>query len=214
MYYLLTVSILHQSALLEILPVSSTTKTKILPTMTEYKLRITSKAEKERILQDEYNLLLEEVDVRSKRSMAHAREKGSRSWLTALPIKSLGYTLNKREFQNSIFLRYDWRIPNKPSYCLCGVNNDINHALSCKKGGYVMMRHNCIRDLEAEIMQEVCSDVRIEPETCHLTTTWLDEEWKQRRKCSSRCVRYWSLGAIWKTVFRHKIYAPECAFVR
>ena len=27
-----------------------------------------------------------------------------------------------------------------------------------------MMRHNCIRDLEAEIMQEVCSDVRIEPE--------------------------------------------------
>ena len=30
-------------------------------------------------LQDEYNLLLEEVDVRSKRSMAHAQEKGSRS---------------------------------------------------------------------------------------------------------------------------------------
>lgn len=26
-----------------------------------------------------------------------------------------------------------------------------------------MMRHNCIRDLEAELMQEVCSDVRIEP---------------------------------------------------
>ena len=67
---MLTVSILHQSALLEILPMSSTTKTKILPTMTEYKLRITSKAQKERILQDEYNLLLEEVDVRSKRSMA------------------------------------------------------------------------------------------------------------------------------------------------
>ena len=31
-----------------------------------------------------------------------------------------------------------------------------------KKGGYVMMRHDRIRDLE--IMQEVCSDVRIEPE--------------------------------------------------
>ena len=26
------------------------------------------------------------------------------------------------------------------------------------------MRHNCIRDLEAELMQEVCSDVRIEPQ--------------------------------------------------
>ena len=129
------------------------------------------KAQKEGILQDEYNLLLEEVVVRTKRSMALAREKGSGSWLTALPIKSLGYTSNKREFQDSICLRYDWRIPNKPSYCLCGVNNDINHALSCKKGGYVMMRHNCIRDLEAEIMQEVCSDVRIEPETCHHSGT-------------------------------------------
>ena len=42
LYYLLTVSILHQSALLEILPMSSTTETKILPTLTEYKLRITS----------------------------------------------------------------------------------------------------------------------------------------------------------------------------
>ena len=42
--------------------------------------------------------------------------------------------------------------------------NDIDHALSCKKGGYVTMRHDRIRDLETEIMQEVCSDVRIEPE--------------------------------------------------
>ena len=55
------------------------------------------KAQKERILQDEYNQLLEEVDVRTKRSMALAREKGSGSWLTALPIKSLGDTLNKRD---------------------------------------------------------------------------------------------------------------------
>ena len=33
------------------------------------------KAQKERILQDKYNILLEEVDVRTKRSMALAREK-------------------------------------------------------------------------------------------------------------------------------------------
>ena len=37
------------------------------------------KAQKERILQDEYNTLLEEVEVRTKRSMALAREKGSGS---------------------------------------------------------------------------------------------------------------------------------------
>ena len=30
--------------------------------------------------------------------------------------------------------------------------------------GYVIMRHNRIRDLEAELMREVCNDVKIEPE--------------------------------------------------
>ena len=94
---------------------------------------------------------LKMVDVRTKLLMALAQEKRSGSWLTALPIKSLGYTLNKLEFQDSICLKYHWRIPNTPSCCLCGVKNDIDHALSCKKGGYVLMRHNRIR--------EVCSDL-------------------------------------------------------
>ena len=159
LYYLLTVSTLHQSALLEILPMSSITKTKILPTMTECKLRITSNWSREKkngYCRVNTIYYLKRVDVRTKRSMALAREKRSGSWLTALPIKSLGYTLNKREFQDSICLKYEWRIPNTPSYCLCGVKNDIDHALSCKKGGYVLMRHNRIR--------EVCSDVRIGPE--------------------------------------------------
>ena len=66
---------------------------------------------------------------------------------------------------------YDWRIPNTPSYCLCGVKNDINHALSCKKGGYVMMR-----DLEAELMQEVCSDVGTEPELMPLDNNLMRNE--------------------------------------
>ena len=30
--------------------------------------------------------------------------------------------------------------------------------------GYVAMRHNRVRHLEAELMKEVCHDVRIEPE--------------------------------------------------
>ena len=38
------------------------------------------------------------------------------------------------------------------------------HALNCKQGGYVVMRHNKVRDLEAELMREVCNDVRVEPE--------------------------------------------------
>ena len=91
------------------------------------------------------------------------QEKGAGSWLTTRPIKSLGFCLNKQEFRDSICLRYGLRVPNTSSPCLCGKKNDIDHALSCKRGGYVIKRHDRVRDLEAELMREVCTDVRIEP---------------------------------------------------
>ena len=40
----------------------------------------------------------------------------------------------------------------------------INHALNCARGGYVIIRHNAIRDFLAEKLSEVCSDVQIEPQ--------------------------------------------------
>ena len=33
----------------------------------------------------------------------------------------------------------------------------------CKRGGFVIMRHNELRDLEAELLNIVCSDVQVEP---------------------------------------------------
>ena len=33
----------------------------------------------------------------------------------------------------------------------------------CKKGGFTTMRHNELRDLEAELLNTVCKDVQIEP---------------------------------------------------
>ena len=83
---------------------------------------------------------------------------------TALPIQRLGYTLNKQEFRDSVCLRYGWNIPNTPSFCQCGQKNDIDHTLSCQLGGYVIMRHNRVRDLEADLMKEVCHNVQVEPE--------------------------------------------------
>ena len=97
-----------------------------------------------------------ELNVKFKRMLELIQEKGSGSWLTALPIQSLGYSLNKQEFRDGICLRYGWNIPNTPSYCQCGKENNIDHTLNCKSGGYVSMRHNRIRDLEADLMKEVC----------------------------------------------------------
>ena len=84
-----------------------------------------------------------------KRILKLSHEKGAGSWLNTSPVKSLGFSLNKQEFRDGICLQYGWRVPQTPSHCLCGKKNDTEHALSCKKGGYVIMRHNRIRDLEA-----------------------------------------------------------------
>ena len=61
-------------------------------------------------------------------------------------------------------LRYSFPIADIPKFCGCGSRNDVTHALSCKKGGYVIMRHNALRDSLANIMKDVCSDVKIEPQ--------------------------------------------------
>ena len=65
--------------------------------------------------------------------------------------------------RDAVCLRYGWNIPETPAYCGCGDHNSFDHIFVCKKGGYVSMRHNAIRDVEANIMQKVCSDVKIEP---------------------------------------------------
>ncbi len=119
---------------------------------------------KEEEWKEKYNNLMERVGAKEKRMIELAKEKGAGAWLSALPIKALGYVLNQQEFRDSVCLRYGWRIPNTPAYCQCGKKNTIDHTLSCPNGGYTIMRHNCLRDLEGELMKEVCRDVKIEPE--------------------------------------------------
>ena len=122
------------------------------------------KAVKEKHLSNEFEYIKTQVSDDLKRSLEFASEKGAGTWLSALPIQSLGYVLNKQEFRDSICLRYGWKIPNTPIHCSCGQKNSVDHTLNCKNGGYVIMRHNRIRDLEAELLREVCKDVKIEPE--------------------------------------------------
>ena len=83
-------------------------------------------------------------------------------WLTALPLKEQGFNLNKREFRDAVKLLYDWPIDDIPSICVCGDTFKVDHAMICKRGGFVIMPHNELRDLEAELLNIVCSDVLVE----------------------------------------------------
>ena len=51
-----------------------------------------------------------------------------------------------------------------PYKCECGNRMSVEHALSCAKGGFTIIRHNEICDLTATLLTEVCSEVSIEPE--------------------------------------------------
>ena len=105
-----------------------------------------------------------------KKLLLTAQEKGASSWLSCLPIQRLGYSLNKQEFQDAVAMRYNWPIKGMPKHCACGAVNDIDHALTCKKGSYVSLRHNNLRDTEANLMREVAKDIVIEPSYYLFTT--------------------------------------------
>ena len=75
----------------------------------------------------------------------------------------MNFTLSKREFRDAIKLRYGWEFNDIPTVCVCGDLFDPDHAMICVRGGYIIQRHNGIRDLEAKILQVMFTDVEMEP---------------------------------------------------
>ena len=165
------------------------------------------KIEKERRLTNELADIRELVDGKMRRILELAQENGAGTWLTALPIQRLGYTLNKQEFRDSVCLRYGWNIPNTPSFCQCGEKNDIDHTLSCQLGGYVIMRHNRVRDLEADLMKEVCHNVQVEPELLPIEKDRLGGNTKKKARLDVAGVGVW--GAYEKTFLDIRIMHPN-----
>ena len=144
-----------------------------------------------------------------KKLLGMSREKGAGAWLTASPIQSLGYEFNKQDFRDSLCIRYGWRIKNMPLYCACASKNDIDHSLSCKLGGYVIFRHNRMRDTTAEILKEICKDVRIEPELTPLASDnneGTSMNTKDRARLDVSCVGLWS--PLERTFLDIRIFHP------
>ena len=145
------------------------------------------------------------VNIRSKLTSEQCRlndintEQGASTWLTTLPLEDEGYMLNKQEFWDLVNIRYGWPLSRTSTTCACGSFFNIQHALSCKKGGFITLRHNRLRNITASLLKEVCHDVRIEPTLQRLT----GEQFEQRTAITSDEARldvaargFWTAGQI------------------
>ena len=138
----------------------------------EAKLKVVQnkrKQEKEKLAR--VKLRLHEAEVQTNKTLGvklgKALEcssvKGASSWLTSLPLQDEDRVLNKSEFRDALALRYGWKPKNLPQKCACGKDTSIAHALDCKLGGYVTMRHDQMRNTMARLMTKAgCKSVEIE----------------------------------------------------
>ena len=75
-------------------------------------------------------------------------------------MHEFNYVFNKQQFWDSIKLRYGWSIPSLPVSCSSG-GFSVQHAMSCKKGGFVTLQDNEVRDISAILLSTVCKDIEL-----------------------------------------------------
>jgi hypothetical protein len=69
--------------------------------------------------------------------------RGSSLWLACFPSRLHGTELSAEEFRDNLRLRYNLAPLSMPSKCDgCGQKMTVEHALSCKVGGLVHIRHD------------------------------------------------------------------------
>ncbi|XP_066926215.1 uncharacterized protein [Clytia hemisphaerica] len=108
-------------------------------------------------------LIKQQSPIEMKKLIEINSEPGASLWLSTLPIKEEGFQFDKTSFWDLIKIRYGHQLSRLPTICPCGSPFDLGHALSCKKGGFIIQRHNSIRDTTASLLTQVCKDVKVEP---------------------------------------------------
>ena len=113
--------------------------------------------------QDQWRSLREKMSNDQRKLNDLACEDGASLWLTTIPLEDEGYSLTKQQFRDLVSLRYGWQLSRMPEKCECGSRFTVDHALSCKKGGFISLRHNILRNITSSLLAEVCKDVCVEP---------------------------------------------------
>ena len=141
---------------------------------------------------ERYDRVLREITENSE-STDKAKENRASSWLNVLPLKTQGYALDKQSFRDALFTRYGIPLKRLPSHCVCGETFSVEHALNCKKGGFISSRHDEIKRITAEFLREVCIDVEEEPLLQEITgETFRRKTTKERKGANSTSGPDWS----------------------
>ena len=122
-----------------------------------------AKLEKQQGLQERSKRIEDALPVATKQVVQQTKMVGASNWLNAILLAEHGFNLSKGEFRDALALHFNHDIKGLPSKCPCDQRFDVTHAMNCKRGGFVIMRHNDIRDFEANLLKRVCNDVEIEP---------------------------------------------------
>lgn len=127
-------------------------------------LKTRIKREKNENYQHQLNEIKEQItDLEKNKALEASLENGSSIWLTAIPLKEHGFALDKQSFWDALRLRYAIPLERLPTTCVCSAPFNVQHALSCPRGGFIINRHNELRNCTAEIVKEVCQEVIVEP---------------------------------------------------
>ena len=93
-------------------------------------------------------------------------ETGSSKWLIVILMREFNYAFNKQQFWESIritvLLAYSrsigqllvWRKLQCPAR---------HNTMVCKKGGFMTLRHNKVKDKIITLFSDVCKDIELEP---------------------------------------------------
>ena len=85
----------------------------------------------------------------------------------------------------------------------------VYNIMSCKKGGFISIRHNDLRHLIANMLSKVCKDIEIEPKLTSLTSRVRQQNCKHNEWSKTWHESTWRLGKRATSIFRFKSFWPQ-----
>lgn len=79
------------------------------------------------------------------------------------PLDKQGFHLDKSTFSDSLRVRHNTQLKHLLTRCVDQAVFDIEHSLSYKKGEFITLRHDEVKDFQEQQLT-VCNDKRIEPQ--------------------------------------------------